>query len=195
MLDNGAYTVWKTGKQMPSWDRYYEWVEPWLDHASTWAVIPDVIEGSEEQNDALIAEWPYGTRGAPVWHMHESYQRFIRLAHEWPFICIGSSGQYAEMKTPQWHHRMEEILNVWSLSDSQPRLHMLRGMALAGSAYPFYSVDSTDIARHHYRPQNTAREMAIRWSLRHCPKHWDFRLHTPWEANGNHAHRYATAAR
>jgi len=63
------------------------------------------------------------------------------------------------------------------LSDNSPPvwLHMLRGMALAGSEYPFASVDSTDIARNHNRPQNTVRGMADRWDARQCPGRWRVR--------------------
>ena len=60
MIDNGAFTYWKRNKlrQAPmDWDAYYSWVRPWLDYETTWAVIPDVIDGSEADNDALIVEW------------------------------------------------------------------------------------------------------------------------------------------
>jgi hypothetical protein len=49
---------------------------------------------------------------------------------------------------------------------------MLRGMALAGSEYPFASVDSTDIARNHNRPRNSARGMADYWDSRQNPARW-----------------------
>jgi uncharacterized protein YigA (DUF484 family) len=49
-----------------------------------------------------------------------------------------------------------------------PWLHMLRGMQLATETYPFASLDSTDVARNHNRPQNIAREMADRWDAAQC---------------------------
>jgi hypothetical protein len=49
---------------------------------------------------------------------------------------------------------------------------MLRGMSLAGSIYPFASVDSTDVARNHNRPQNIARGMADKWDAIQCPARW-----------------------
>lgn len=52
-------------------------------------------------------------------------------------------------------------------------LHMLRGMAAARWGYPFASVDSTDIARNHNRPQNTARGMADIWDAIQCPARWE----------------------
>lgn len=56
MLDNGAFTFW--GKNVsPDWNAYMDWAEDWLNFATTWAVIPDVIDGSEEENDALLVSW------------------------------------------------------------------------------------------------------------------------------------------
>ena len=54
-------------------------------------------------------------------------------------------------------------------------LHMLRGMALAGSQYPFASLDSTDVARNHNRPQNAAANMAAKWDAQQCPARWERR--------------------
>jgi len=49
MLDNGAFSAWT--KQRPTnWPKFYHWCEPWLSQ-TTWAVIPDVIEGDEAAND------------------------------------------------------------------------------------------------------------------------------------------------
>jgi hypothetical protein len=45
---------------------------------------------------------------------------------------------------------MEQAMNAVCGSGPVPVwLHMLRGMALSGSEYPFASVDSTDIAQNH----------------------------------------------
>jgi hypothetical protein len=53
-----------------------------------------------------------------------------------------------------------------------PWVHMLRGMQCAGRRWPFASVDSTDIARNHFLPQNTPRSMADRWDCVQCPARW-----------------------
>jgi hypothetical protein len=172
MLDNGAFSVWRAGKAA-DWAGFYRWVEPWLDHHTTWAVIPDVIDGDEAANDNLLAQWPHGTRGAPVWHMHEPVARLLRLAERWPRICIGSSGQYAIVGDACWHARMVVAMNELCGNGPPPVwLHMLRGMALGGSIYPFASVDSSDIARNHNRPQNSPRAMADRWDAMQCPGRW-----------------------
>lgn len=175
-LDNGAFTFWRQGTPA-NWEGYYAWVEPWLEYATTWAVIPDVIDGDEEANDKLLVEWFQRRipKGAPVWHLHEPIDRLKRLCHGYARVCIGSSGQWATPGTPGWHRRMEQAMNA--VCDPTPRawLHMLRGMSLAGSEYPFASVDSTDVARNHNRNGNDALEMALRWDGKQCPARWTYR--------------------
>jgi hypothetical protein len=176
MLDNGAFSFWRQGKPT-DWNGYYRWAEPWREHSNTWAVIPDVIDGAEQENDALLVAW-YQQRlpkGAPVWHLNETLDRLKRLCHGYERVCFGSSGQYAVVGTDKWHRRMEQAMNA--VCDPTPRawLHMLRGMNLAGSQYPFASVDSTDIARNHNRDGNDALEMALRWDGKQCPARWVYR--------------------
>ena len=68
MLDNGAFSVWKS-KKVTNWPAFYDWCDRWLAYPTTWAVIPDVIDAGTQEQDALLREWPHGHRGAPVWHM------------------------------------------------------------------------------------------------------------------------------
>jgi hypothetical protein len=168
MLDNGAFSAWRRGLAV-DWPGYYRWTEVWLRHPTTWAVIPDVIDGTGEDNDRLLEQWPHGDRGAPVWHMHEPLDRLAQLCERWPRVCIGSSATYSVVRSPAWHRRMIEI---WNSVDGLPWLHMLRGMSLAGSKYPFASLDSTDIGRNHNRPQNSVIKLAERWDSVQCPGHW-----------------------
>lgn len=177
MLDNGAFSLWRAGRPT-DWPGYYTWAKRWLEYPTTWAVIPDVIDGDEDDNDRLLVEWfarsmPHH-KAAPVWHMHEPLDRLRRLCAGYQKVCIGSSGEYATIGTPQWHRRMERAMNV-SCRHETPWLHMLRGMALSGSQYPFASVDSTDIARNHNRIQNTPAAMARRWDAIQCPSTWTYR--------------------
>lgn len=183
MLDNGAFSFWRSGKPV-DWDGYYEWAERWLDHHTTWAVIPDVIEDEGEDNDRLIAKWPFGERGAPVWHMHEPIGRLLELCGLWPRVCIGSSAQYAVVGSDPWHRRMEQAFNALCPTTSSPPnwIHMLRGMALVDGPYPFASVDSTDIARNHNRPHNDVARMAMRWDAKQCPAVWTPREQLALEA-------------
>lgn len=171
MLDNGAFTFWR-GNRQPDWDGYMGWAEPWLDFQTTWAVIPDVIDGDEAANDRLLVAWFQRRlrRGAPVWHMHEPLDRLRRLCNGYPRVCIGSSGRWATVGTVGWHRRMEKAMDAVEGTDVW--LHMLRGMSLSGSDYPFASVDSTDIAQNHHLPHKTARGMADRWDGVQCPARW-----------------------
>lgn len=172
MLDNGAFSLWRSGKAT-DWPGYYRWCERWLEHWTTWAVIPDVIDGDAAANDALIAQWPHGTRGAPVWHMHEPVGRLCDLAARWPRVCIGSSAQYATVASFRWHDRMTVAMNALCGDGPPPVwLHMLRGMAMSLQHYPFASVDSTDIARNHNRPHNGAAAMAAMWDAQQCRARW-----------------------
>lgn len=173
MLDNGAYTFWTKRKQ-PDWDAYMDWAEQWLDCPTTWAVIPDVIDGGVMENDRLLVAWfQRRLEGAPVWHFHESLERLRRLAHGYPRVCFGSSGEYAVVGTDRWHRRCEQAFNaVADGAGRVPWVHMLRGMSLSGSHYPFASVDSSDVAQNHNRQQNTAVKLADRWDGQQCPARW-----------------------
>jgi hypothetical protein len=53
-----------------------------------------------------------------------------------------------------------------------PWVHMLRGMQLVKYHWPFASVDSTDVARNHHLPQNSAFKMVRRWDAMQCPAKW-----------------------
>ena len=187
MLDNGAFTFWKSGTPT-NWPGFVEWARPWLEYPTTWAVMPDVIAGSEDDNDRLIAWlWNHDSevyrRSAPVWHMHESIDRLKRLCHGYERVCIGSSGMFKEVGSGPWHRRMEQAMNAVCGSGPVPVwLHMLRGMALSGSAYPFASMDSTDIAQNHNRPQNTPVKMAERWDATQNPCRWEYREQLEMEA-------------
>lgn len=174
MLDNGAFSMWKRGIHV-DWDRYYSWTERWLAYGNAWAVIPDSVDGTEEDNDRLIEKWPHGDRGAPVWHLHESFDKLVRLVARFPRVCIGSSAQYSEVGTPEWCARMDDVFNTIAVPSTgaiPTKLHMLRGLKLCVDyPYPFDSVDSTNIARNHNRGVSTL-EMAQLWEERHTPTHW-----------------------
>jgi hypothetical protein len=181
MLDNGAFSFWRNGKEKQDWSDFYAWADEWLAYQTSWAVIPDVITGDTDANDALIKQWPHGHRGAPVWHMHEPLERLQKLCDNWPRVCIGSSAEYAEVGADNWHRRMCDAMNLICMTGRVPTwLHMLRGMAATRWGYPFASVDSTDIARNHNRPQNGARKMADVWDSIQCSPFW-----TPVPAQAN----------
>ena len=173
LLDNGAFSHWRLGKKS-DWPGYYRWTDRWLAYPTSWAIIPDIIENATEADqNRLIAEWPHGTRGAPVWHLHESIDRLLDLIGFWPRVCFGSSKQYAQVLSADWCRRTDEAWNeIARYYKRTPWIHMLRGMQCVKREWPFASVDSTDVARNHNRPQNEPEEMARRWDQQQCPPIW-----------------------
>lgn len=160
-VDNSAYSFWRTG-EMPNWHDYIKWVKGFCRHPRfEFAIIPDVIDGSEQDNADLIKMWekvayhPVRIHGCPVWHLHESIQRLERLVtSHWHYVALGSSGEYATVGTEAWHDRMNEAFSVIVDEDGYPRtrIHGLRMLSEdVVSEYPFYSCDSTNIAQNGLR--------------------------------------------
>ena len=147
-LDSGAYTAWTKGDEVDVVG-YGEWARKWLEHPGCdWALAPDSIDGSEVENDALLST--FGDM-VPVWHLHESLDRLVRLCNEWPRVAFGSSGQFAHVSTPQWWGRMAEALDLVTDREGRPicKLHGLRMLDSVIFAHvPFASADSTNVARN-----------------------------------------------
>ncbi|CNI23023.1 Uncharacterised protein [Yersinia intermedia] len=153
-LDNGAFSIWKkAGKNKIDWSDYYAFVERWKNHPGLdFAIIPDVIDGGAEENDALLVEWPHGKFiGCPVWHMNESDDRFIHLCNEYPRVAIGSCGEY-DVKSPRKAvARMKDIIRHVVDAHGQPitKLHGLRMLNHEiFTKLPLASADSTNVARN-----------------------------------------------
>ena len=152
-LDNGAFSAWRAGRPITDWAPFYEWVEAWRYHPGfDWFLIPDVIDGSEEENDALVFDAALSAFGVPVWHLHESLDRIKRLiGRGFPRIAIGSSGAYVRIGTSTWWRRMAKAMSVLCDEHGRPRtrLHGLRMLdPYVFAAFPFSSADSTNIARN-----------------------------------------------
>lgn len=152
-IDNGAFPIWKrTGEAPDTWDKFYRFAGEWLAHpACDWAVIPDVIGGTEAENDALVFEWPHGHRGVPVWHLNESIDRLVRLAEDWPRIALGSAAQFDVKRPSKCIARLAEALRPISDANGTPlvKLHGLRMLNPAmTSVVPLSSADSTNVARN-----------------------------------------------
>lgn len=149
-LDNGAFSFWKAGKPT-NWRDYYRWVDRWRNHPRfDFAVVPDVIEGTEEQNDDLSNTWIFPRhQAAVVWHTNESPERLVRLAREWPRVAIGSSGEYDVSKVPRLLERMSEVLPAILDKNGFPicKLHGLRMLnPKVFEELPLSSADSTNVA-------------------------------------------------
>ena len=192
-IDNGAFSAWKSGNPITDWSEFYKWAGDCQRIPSCdFAVIPDVIDGTEADNDALLNEFPFPKWfGAPVWHMHESYDRLQRLAADYPRVCLGSSGQYASIGTTEWWVRMSGAMR--SICDKQGRpLTKLHGLRMLNPAvftkFPFASADSTNIGRNvgidknwkgsFMPPTKEARAMVMRSRIEshNSPSFWSFNV-------------------
>lgn len=153
VLDNGAFTFWMGGKS-PDWDEYYRWVNEWATHPGyDWHLIPDIIDGSEDDNWRLM--FHYGRKaacGVPVYHLHESLEHLERLIMNYERIAIGSSGQWPNPGTDSWWARMADVMAVVCI-DGKPRckLHGLRMLdPQVFSKLPLSSADSCNAGRNNH---------------------------------------------
>lgn len=155
-------------------------------------MIPNVIDGDEKANDALLEEWPLPRWfGAPVWHMHESLERLERLASGWPRVCIGSSGDFSQPGSAAWWVQMGKAMRVVCDDDGRPmcKLHGLRMLdpAIFGHL-PLSSADSTNIGRNigidqawrgtYSPPTKEARAAVMRSCIksRNSPPRWTYNI-------------------
>lgn len=152
VLDNGAFTTWKKGDKF-DFDKYYEFVYHWHKHPGfEWALLPDVIGGTEEENDVLIESCPKDLIRymCPVWHMHESIDRFEKLCKEHRVVAIGSSGEYPSPGAKVWWGRINEAMQQICDAKGRPpcKLHGLRMLnPKIFTKLPLSSADSTNAAR------------------------------------------------
>ena len=115
--------------------------------------------------------------------MDEPIQRLLDLINigKWEKVCIGSSGRFRQVGSDAWHRRLDMAFN--RITDPSGRVpvwvHMLRGMRMCESYYPFASVDSTDVARN-YKTKGDIVGCANRWDSQQCPIVW----HQKMEQNG-----------
>ncbi len=151
-MDNGAFSAWRATGEPVDFDAYREWVEEWHRHPGfDFALIPDMIDGDEADNDALVQQWRWtGLPGVPVWHLHETVDRLRALAGAWPLVALGSSGRYATPGNGIWWERMAEALAAICI-DGRPttKLHGLRMLNPAiFTRIPFRSADSTNACQN-----------------------------------------------
>lgn len=157
VFDCGAFSDWNKDRKnhvTRDWDKhwaeYYDkFVGPWFSRIE-WFIIPDDIEGGEEENNKLIAEVPPWliSKGVPVWHSEESIERFIMLCSLFPRVAIGCMGRQKSIRSKAWFERMTECFTEIYVKRNLPvkihGLRMLDGRAL--SQFPFDSDDSSSVA-------------------------------------------------
>jgi hypothetical protein len=148
-LDNGAFSFWKSKKPV-DWEGYYRFVEKWHRHPGfDFALIPDVIEGTLEENKDLISSWPFSFGiGVPIWHLHEPIMWAVELCHRYPRVAIGSSGVYANIGSNSWWDRMCKLFNAITDELGRPlcKIHGLRMLNPSiFTTFPFSSCDSANV--------------------------------------------------
>ena len=156
VLDNGAFSTWRNGGNdnyqqwcRRHWEGYYDFVGEWFS-CIEWFIIPDVIEGTEQENDALIEHVPEWLmqKAVPVWHSDESIDRFVRMCERFDRVAIGCCGPHRSIRSAAWKRRMTEAFSaIYVERDLNVKIHglrMLDGRAL--SQFPFDSADSTNVA-------------------------------------------------
>lgn len=157
MYDNGAFSFWmqamRGGQEWAperDWTTYYEWLEARLFLPGRWAVIPDSPGAPSQLNDGLLNDWPFGQRGAPLWHMDGPIDRLARLCERYDRVCLGWIGdpKREPVGCDAYRRRMDEVAAL--IGNRWPVLHMMRGVAVAGD-YPFVSADSTSLAQNGHR--------------------------------------------
>ncbi|RYG85070.1 MAG: hypothetical protein EON59_13000, partial [Alphaproteobacteria bacterium] len=147
------------------WNSYYDWLEPNLFHPGRWAIMPDSPAAPSQLNDGLMNDWPFGERGAPVWHMDGPIERLARLCEKYPRVCVGWIGDptLQPVGCPAYHRKMAEVAAL--MGNTWHPLHMLRGILVARE-YPFVSVDATSLAQNGHRYDRD--DDSIKWSGRNA---------------------------
>jgi hypothetical protein len=162
LLDNGAFSHWRKGNGKIDRLAFFNWandIQARCDVAV--AVIPDVIQGSEEENwmEAAVAvrdlsDFP--ERLAFCWHMNDSLEQLTKAARLFNVVCIGSCAEYDVQTNRQGYFaRLREASAVLDYVEHfygrRPWVHLMRGVAVLKNAVRFESADSTNVARNHNR--------------------------------------------
>lgn len=219
MIDNGAFSIWMANlRARLKWIKagrvgsepepvivdaafraaYYEFVRFWMPRLpqGSFFVIFDEIDAGSQIQDALLDEVPSELLpfAWPVWHMDEPISRAIALSIRYGRFCIGSTGEFMVVGSPDWRLRMDGLFNALVLefgaktpqNQKFPLTHMLRGLQCEKDDYdlPFDQVDSTHLGRNHNRldrmvggitgwsKQELFEEQLWRWERLSCPSSW-----------------------
>lgn len=150
MFDNGAFTA-HTKKVKFDRKELFRWLERYLRHPH-WAVALDIIDGTVDDQREALKEWPFPRElSAPVWHIHLPMDYLLELIDNYPRVCFGSSGQFWDVRKPEWRARIDEVWDfILQKRQVVPNIHMLRAMSAASKGdWPFASADSTNVSRNY----------------------------------------------
>lgn len=174
ILDNGAFSHWRSGKGRINRRKFWRWVNAIQRRCpQAIAVVPDVIDGNEAAN-ALEVDYAFAPthplcefpdRAMFVWHMNESFARLEWAARTFKFIAIGSCNEFDVEKYRQTY--LEQLVFAEAIIDAvhaatghRPFVHLMRGLGTLHEATGFDSADSTNIARNHHRTKHLDQHIA-----------------------------------
>ena len=174
LLDCGAFPFWRAqqrGRNPQPLDVpvVIEWYRNMLSTcAQTEVIIPDVITGTEIENDYAIDRFPSDLipLAWPVWHTEDSMERLLRLARGFGRVAIGPMGMHSHVTGKAYTLRMIEVFNAITRDAPGTRLHALRGLQLAGGPFPFAQGDSTDAGRNWSQTPHRLEACLDRWDRR-----------------------------
>lgn len=171
MFDNGAFSSFTRGAPFDP-NAFYEWLEPIIGHPH-WAVVPDVIDGTLEQQKEMVKTWPYPKNfGIPVWHLAMPIDYLLELSDDWGRVCLGSSGEFWQVGSVKWERRMDEAFNALSKRKYLPWTHGLRMLSMGLERWPLSSADSTNVAVNHSGQNSCAGCMAKRINAQNTSNRW-----------------------
>ena len=185
--DNGVFSFWmaalKAKRDMEMsreyLDGYYAFVRRWVHEGSgacKWAVIPDPIGTGTQELDALLREWPadLADYGVPVYHLDEPLDRALMLLERYGRLCVGATGEYRVILSPDFCGRMDDLFDAVAGSFTEiPPIHMFRGLQLLKPEHPWpiTTADSTDRARNHNRLKCLGDRYL--WAVKQTADRWD----------------------
>jgi hypothetical protein len=171
LLDNGAFSHWRKGRGRIDREAFFAWANAVQDRcAVAVAVIPDVIQGNEDQN---WLEAAYAIRGLSrhterlmfVWHMDDSLDQLRRAARLFNFVAIGSCSEFDVQRNRAGY--LERLRAASAVLDyverfhqRRPWVHLMRGLAVFPEAIRFESADSSNVARNHCRTRGAPDHVA-----------------------------------
>ncbi len=175
MLDNGAFSAFTRGIPLDT-DGYYRWLEPILTHPH-WAVVPDAIGGTVEDQHYLLARLPRETFRqrtlVPVWHLNLPFSHLIWLINAYDKVCLGSSGEYWNVGSSKWCGRMDETFNKFvNYYGTVPYVHGMRMLGQNSGDWPLASADSTNVAQNFKRDTGCAECKAAPIDAKQPPSLW-----------------------
>ncbi len=203
LLDNGAFSIWnakRRGAKLAPRLRFDDFGDyraafwTWANTAQDYspqaiAVIPDVIQGSEEENllelswalrgDDSLAWFPERTMS--IWHMNESLDFLETQARLMNFVGFGSCSEFDVTGTTQerlaYRARLAEASEVIDQVERdhgrRPWIHLMRGLGVFPEFTRFDSADSTNIAVNHSRHKATHGDDRAAFMKRRTQGHID----------------------